>query len=202
MTLSEWIERERRIQAGFRRQFVFTVSAVLLFSAAALLLLGYERIYMGNILRWIIDALAPLGEAIAAACTQGDAAALYLSVMESEAALLVMQMVVYVLTLGIPFFCCRRAVLRRTARREPLITAYRQFARTSVLGAVRALHRLEREPVGQLASVYFDRCRQYRYIIRQRQPCADLLRPRADLVQRLVVELLMLHTPHPTSVFL
>ena len=117
MTLSECIERERRIKAGFRRQFVFTVSAVLLFSAAALLLLGYERIYMGNILRWIIDALAPLGEAIAAACTQGDAAALYLSVMESEAALLVMQMVVYVLTLGIPFFCCRRAVLRRPARR-------------------------------------------------------------------------------------
>ena len=106
MTLSECIERERRIKAGFRRQFVFTVSAVLLFSAAALLLLGYERIYMGNILRWIIDALAPLGEAIAAACTQGDAAALYLSVMESEAALLVMQMVVYVLTLGIPCFCC------------------------------------------------------------------------------------------------
>ena len=46
MTLSECIERERRIKAGFRRQFVFTVSAVLLFSAAALLLLGYERIYM------------------------------------------------------------------------------------------------------------------------------------------------------------
>ena len=97
---------------------MFTVSAVLLFSAAALLLLGYERIYKGNILRWIIDALAPLGEAIAAACTQGDAAALYLSVMESEAALLVMQMVVYVLTLGIPFFCCRRAVLRRPPRRS------------------------------------------------------------------------------------
>ena len=128
MTLSECIERERRIKAGFRRQFVFTVSAVLLFSAAALLLLGYERIYMGNILRWIIDALAPLGEAIAAACTQGDAAALYLSVMESEAALLVMQMVVYVLTLGIPFFCCRRAVLRRTARRDGPAMPRRPFA--------------------------------------------------------------------------
>lgn len=62
MTLSECIARERRVKAGFRRRFMFTVSAVLLFSTAALLLLGYERIYMGNILRWIIDALAPLGE--------------------------------------------------------------------------------------------------------------------------------------------
>ena len=112
MTLSECIARERRVKAGFRRRFMFTVSAVLLFSTAALLLLGYERIYMGNILRWIIDALAPLGESIAAGFAEGDAAVLYENFMLSEPVLLVLQMVVYVLTLGIPYLCCKKAVVR------------------------------------------------------------------------------------------
>ncbi len=128
MTLSECIARERRVKAGFRRRFMFTVSAVLLFSTAALLLLGYERIYMGNILRWIIDALAPLGESIAAGFAEGDAAVLYENFMLSEPVLLVLQMVVYVLTLGTPYLCCKKAVVRKAVSRGGSAMPRKPFA--------------------------------------------------------------------------
>lgn len=73
-------------------------------------------------------ALAPLGESIAAGFAEGDAAVLYENFRLSEPVLLVLQMVVYVLTLGIPYLCCKKAVVRKAVSRGGSAMPRKPFA--------------------------------------------------------------------------
>lgn len=126
MTLSECINTERKIKSAFRRSLSVNIAVLMLFVIAMLLLLGYENMYMQDIILWIVDVLSPVGEALAGLFFPGDpqaAADAYRSAALSVESLLIIQMIIYILTITVPMFCFLKTRGRKISFGFPAVPA-------------------------------------------------------------------------------